>query len=305
MALTDRSERMSVEVTPVLWVNGRYVAREEPALRADDRGLLYGDGFFDTLRVYSGAPFRLAAHLDRLRSSCERFGIDFGLSGAEAGGVIRELLERNHLDDAVVRTTVTRGVHTGVIGLPPSSEPTVIIEARPLGTPPEDLYRRGCTLHVASFRVDPAHPLSGHKSLHYLPYLAAREEARRAGCDEALLLSTTGYLAEAATSNLFCVREGWVLTPGLQSGALPGITRRVVIELCRRAHIPCAEEDLTLAQAVKSDELFLTNSVMEIMPVRALQKHTFPGAVPGPLTRRLQDLYRQLVREETAPSSGE
>ena len=293
---------MSVGPTPVLWVNGEYVRREQPAVRADDRGLLYGDGFFDTLRVYSGVAFRLGPHLERLRRSCGRFGIDLRLTEAEAEEAIRELLGRGGLAEAAVRTTVTRGVHTGEIGLPPSSDPTIVIEARPLRTPPPDLYRRGCRLHVASFRLDPGHPLSGHKSLHYLPFLAAREEARRAGCDEALLLSTTGYLAEAATSNVFCVRQGRVLTPGLRAGALPGITRQTVIELCRQARIPCAEEDLTLTQAVKSDELFLTNSVMEIMPVCALQRHTVPGPVPGPLTGRLQDRYRKLVRKETAPS---
>lgn len=287
-----------------LWVNGQYADREEPALRADDRGLLYGDGFFDTLRVYGGVPFRLGQHLERLRRSCTHFGIQVALDEGHVCGVLGELLSRNGLTDAYFRTTVTRGVHTGEPGLPASEASTVVMEVRPLVTPPEELYRRGLRLRVSSVRLDPEHPLAGHKSLNYLSFLLARAEARREGADEALLLDVGGRVAEAATSNISCVRGGKLVTPTLSSGALPGITRQVVLELCQAAGIAQAERPLMLSELAKSDEVFLTNSLIEIMPVAALEQHHLAGPVPGPVTRRLQDLYRQLVGRETGRGRG-
>jgi branched-chain amino acid aminotransferase len=219
-------------------VNGEYLERDRPALRADDRGLLYGDGFFETVRVYGGVAFRLAQHLNRLRRSCRHFSMACPLGEDDALRVVAELLSRNGLSDAYLRVTVTRGVHDGELGLPASSSPTVVMELRPLRVPPAGLYRRGVRLHVSSFRVDPGHPLAGHKSLNYLPFLAARDEACRLGADEALLLSVGGQVVEAATSNLFCVRNGEVHTPPLASGALPGITRQAVLELSQAEGVP-------------------------------------------------------------------
>jgi len=288
----------------VLWVNGEYVTADRPVVRADDRGVLYGDGFFDTLRLCGGVPFRLSQHLSRLRESCARFGIEFAVTDEQMREVLGELVSRTGLADAAARTTVTRGAHTGVLGLPPSSSPTVIVQLRPWARPSAELYHRGFRLHVVSFRLDAEHPLSGHKSIHYLSFLAARDEAKRMACDEGLLLNTVGHIAEAATSNVFCVRDGRVLTPPLGSGALPGITRQTVLELCSEEGIPHSEENLTLAQLVKSDEAFLTNSLMGIMPVSAVRKHRLAGPVPGPLTRRLQDSYHRLVEQETGGTAG-
>ena len=285
--------------TGVLWVNGQYLERSQPAVRGDDRGLLYGDGFFDTLRVHGGVPFRLAQHLERLGRSCKHFGIDVTLSLEDTREVLAELLARNDLTDAYARISVTRGGHTGQLGLPASWAPTVLIEVRPLVVPPIERYQQGLRLHVSSVRLDRSHPLAGHKSLNYMSFLLAREEARREGADEALLLDISGQVVEAATSNVFCVRSGDVHTPTLESGALPGITRRAVLELCRAERIPCGEVPLTLNEMVKSDEVFLTNSLVEIIPVAALQNHVFADPIPAPLTHTLQDLYHQLVQRET------
>jgi branched-chain amino acid aminotransferase len=288
----------------IVWLNGRYLAADQPAVRVDDRGLLFGDGFFDTLRLYGGQPFRLGDHLQRLRESCAAFDIQFDLAEEDLRRVLAELSSRTGLVEAAARTTVTRGVHAGPLGLPNSTTPTVIVTLRPIALPEANTSSPGFRLHVASSRVDEEHPLASHKSLHYFLYLAAREEARRAGRDEALLLNTAGNVVEAAASNLFAVRDGRVLTPPLLSGALPGVTRQAVIEICAAEGIACSEEDLTLSQLVKSDELFLTNSLLEVMPVSGLRQHSFPGPVPGPVTRRLQDSYRQLVVREVGSPSG-
>jgi branched-chain amino acid aminotransferase len=289
---------------PVLWVNGRYVSRDEPAVRADDRGVLYGDGFFDTLRLYHKVPFRLSQHLERLRHSCHRFGIALDLTEGDVSAVLGELLSRNGLAEASARVTVTRGAHTGDLGLPASSRPTVIIEVRPLALPPRRWYEEGLRLHVCPFPFSPQHPLAGHKALAYFLFLAARDAARRAGADEGLLLDPGGQVVEAATSNIFCVRSRLVRTPPLESGALPGVTRRAVLDLCARDGLPYQEVPLPLAEVAKSDEVFLTNSVAEILPVTAIDNHTLPPEVPGPVTRTLQRLYRELVEREPSASPG-
>jgi branched-chain amino acid aminotransferase len=285
---------------PILWVNGRYVSRDEPVVRADDRGLLYGDGFFDTVRLYRKVPFRLAQHLERLRRSCARFGIDVDLTEEAVCGVLTELLSRNGLSEASARITVTRGAHTGDLGLPASSCPTTIIEVRPLVPPPRQWYERGLRLHVSEFTVSAQHPLSGHKSLNYFLFRAARDAARRAGADEALVLDAAGQVVEAATSNIFCVRQGALRTPLLDSGALAGITRQAILDLCRAKGLACEEVALPLAEVVASDEVFLTNSLVEVLPVAAIDDHRLPTDVPGLVTTALQRLYRQLVERETA-----
>ena len=285
----------------VLWVNGRYVSGDEPAVRADDRGLLYGDGFFETVRLYGKEPFRLSEHLERLRRSCARFGISLGLTEEAVRGVLAELLFCTGLSKTSARITVTRGPHTGDLGLPASSAPTAIIEVRPLVLPPPQWYERGLRLHVSEFAVSPQHPLAGHKSLNYFIFLAARDAARRAGADEALLLDPTGQVVEAATSNIFCVRKGLLRTPPLDSGALPGVTRRAVLELCHAEGLPCREVPLPLKEVATSDEVFLTNSLVELLPVAAIEDHRMPAGAPGPVTSTLQRLYRQLVERETAP----
>jgi branched-chain amino acid aminotransferase len=286
----------------VLWVNGRYVSCDEPAVRADDRGLLYGDGFFETVRLYGKVPFRLCDHLERLRHSCAKFGITVDLAEEDVCRVLTELLCRNRLSEASARITVTRGAHTGDLGLPASSRATAIIEVRPLVLPPRQWYERGLRLHVSEFPVSPRHPLAGHKSLNYFIFLAARDAARRAGADEALLLDPAGQVVEAATSNIFSVRQGVVRTPPLDSGALPGITRQAILELCRAEGLPCQEVTLPLAEVTTSDEVFLTNSLVEVLPVASIDDHRLPADVPGPVTSALQRFYRQLVERETARS---
>ena len=186
--------------------------------------------------------------------------------------------------------------------MPPSQRPTVVMEARPLVAPPEELHGRGLCLDVSAVRVDPEHPLAGHKSLNYVPFLWARAGARLHGADEALLLDARGQVVEAAASNAFCVRRGTVLTPPISSGALPGVTRQAVLEVCQSASIPHAERPITLGELAEADEVFLTNSLIEIVPVRAVGEHDLDEPVPGPLTCRLQGLYRELVERETAGS---
>ena len=289
--------------TPPLWVsvNGQLVAAEAPAVTALDRGLLYGDGLFETIRAYEGIPFLLDAHLERLAASAAALRIADRLDTAAVAGNVGALLAANHLDgDAYIRITLTRGIHTGSLALEPAAAPTLTIVAKPLHPPSPDRYERGIAAVVASVRRNAESPLPGHKTLNYLGSLLARTEATDAGADDAILLNTHGEVAEAASSNLFVVRGGRVATPPLDAGILPGITRREVLRLAAEAGIRADERRVSPEELRGADEVFLTNAVVELLPVCSIDGQPVGGGSPGPLTRRLHAAYRGRVEATLA-----
>jgi branched-chain amino acid aminotransferase len=276
-----------------VWLNGEFVPREEAMVSAFDRSFLYGDGLFETVRAYAGTPFKLAGHLKRLAASGEALGIvpPDGLADAAT-----ELIERNGLSDAYVRITVSRGTHAGALAPDEPLAPTVLIEAKPLHPYPAELYERGAALTVSSLAHDSASPLRRHKTTSYLVSILAKREAKERGVDEALLLDPAGNVAEGATSNVFCVRGGELLTPSLDLNILPGLTRATVIDLARGAGIAVREERFGLAALTSANEAFLTNSLMEVMPVRFVDDHAFAPA-PGPVTQSLAAAYHALASQ--------
>jgi branched-chain amino acid aminotransferase len=277
----------------LVYVNGRFVPREEASVPAFDRSFLYGDGLFETIRAYGGAPFLLDEHLDRLRHSAAELRIAASEKDALVGAV-RALIEKNGLADAYVRLTLSRGTHAGALVPDDPPDPTVVVEARPLHPYPAALYERGAAVIVSSLKHDSASPVRRHKTTSYLTGILARSEAKERGADEALLLDHDGIVAEGATSNLFCLRDGRLVTPPLGLNILPGITRGAVLRLAREANLPVDERPFGLEELGSAAEVFLTNSLMELMPVRAIDAHTVP-AVPGPATRALANAYRALT----------
>lgn len=276
-------------------VNGRLVAADAPAIAATDRGFLYGDGLFETIRAYRGTPWLLGEHLERLAASAAELRITDRLDAAAIQARIERLLEANRLTDrdAYLRITLTRGLHAGALTLEPAAEPTLTLIARPLRALPDRLYGEGITAITASVRQNADSPLPRHKTLNYLGNLLAKTEARDRGADEAILLNTRGEVAEAASSNLFIVRDGRLVTPPVDAGILPGITRRQVLRLAHTQGIDAAEHTLLPADLLAADEIFLTNAVVELLPLRSLDAHPIPA--PGPLTRRLLAAYRDAV----------
>ena len=276
-----------------VWLNGEFVTRETATVSAFDRSFLYGDGLFETIRAYGAVPFKLAEHLGRLGASAEALGIvaPHGLADAVAG-----LIEKNGLSDAYVRITVSRGIHAGALASDEPVAPTALIEAKPLHPYPAELYERGATLTVSSLSHDSASPLRRHKTTSYLASILAKREAKERGADEALLLDPAGDVAEGATSNVFCVRGGELLTPPLDLNILPGITRAAVIGLAREAGVTVREERFGLAALASANEVFLTNSLMEVMPVRFVDDHAFSPA-PGPVTQSLAAAYPALTSQ--------
>ncbi len=287
-------------MTQFAYVNGEFVPRENAKVSAFDRSFLYGDGLFETVRAYAGAPFMLAEHLHRMADSAAELGIGMPNSAAIAGAVAR-LIELNGLNDAYVRITLSRGVHTGELAPAEPPEPTIVIDARELRPYPPAMYEEGASVIVSSLKHDSASPIRRHKTTSYIASILARIEAKKLGADEAILLDAAGTVAEGATSNVFCVMDDKLLTPPLELNILPGITRRVVIQLARDAGLDVRETALGLPELQSADEAFLTNSLMEILPVRSIEAsggrfETCPYRnVPGALTRTLAQAYRQLV----------
>ena len=276
-------------------INGEIVKREEATVSAFDRGFLYGDGLFETVRAYGGVPFMLDEHLARMAGSAAELGIPMP-GGDGIAAAVRQLIELNELADAYIRITISRGVHTGLLVPDEPPEPTLVIEARELHPYPARMYESGAAVVVSPVVHDSVSPLRRHKTLNYLPSILAKREAKERGADEAILLDPAGHVAEGATCNVFCIRRhgGRLCTPPLDMNILPGITRATVIRLAHDAGIKVTEARFTAAELQSADEVFLTNSLMEVMPVRSVDGQDLPQA-PGPITRTMAQSYRQLV----------
>jgi len=282
---------------PWVYLDGELVAAERAALPALDRGLLYGYGLFETMRSYGGRVFRLAQHYRRLRIGADLLAMRLPLTPEALEDAADATLARNALADARLRLTVTAG--------PDGGRASVLLTAREVTEYPPELRRRGMAAVVSAVRRNETSPLAGVKSLNCLDNLLAREEARRRGAGEAIFLNSRGFIAEGAASNVFLVRDGKLLAPGIGSGALPGITREAVLELAGEEGLAVGEADVSPGDlAAAAAEAFLTGSVMEVMPLVSVDGKPVGTGRPGPLTQRLAGAYRALVARETSTASA-
>lgn len=247
------------------YVNGRIVRVSEACVSVADRGFLYGDGLFETIRVTGGKCVRLERHLARLASGARVLGIE-GLPEAGAlSGAISSLLEADGMRDARVRLTVTRGVSVGpgLVG-ETAGPPTVVITAADL--PPAD--PEPARVIISSIRRDELNPLSSVKSLNYLPGILALREARCAGADDAILLNARGKVAEGTVGNVFLVFGRTLVTPSLDQGVLPGIVREAVTELAPGLGLEVVQRPIDVEELARADEVFFTNAIVLARPVR-------------------------------------
>ncbi len=275
-----------------IYLNSELVQQETATVSALDRGLLYGYGLFETMRSYGGRVFRLEEHYQRLCRGAERVGLEVPFSLADLVGAARGVLQSNGLEDARVRLMLTAGAEGAAGG--------VILLAREGTEYPQQLYRRGMSALVTSMRRNETSFLAGVKSLNHLDNVLAREEARRQGADEAILLNTRGFVAEGSASNVFLVLDGRLVTPSLSSGCLAGITRQAVLELATAAGLEAVESEVELSAFAVASEAFLTGAVMEVMPLTRLDGQPVGSGRPGPVTGRLRRLYQEMVLQETA-----
>lgn len=285
-----------------VYIDGSCCDEAEARVPVSDRGFLYGDALFETLRTYRGVPFLLERHLERLLASCCDLGIRPRESRAELAGAVESLVEQVG-PECYLRMAVTRGSGFGPWPREEAEHGRTVIVARPLAGYPEELYARGLRLVTSAVPRSQRSPLAGHKTANYLPSILARREAAGKDADEALMLNTSGRIAELAAANVFAVLGGELLTPSLEEGPLPGVTRALVLELAEGMGIPAREARLEPGRLAGAEEAFATNSILEICPVSELDGRRIGGAVPGALTARLQDAYDEEVARQCAPSA--
>ncbi|PTM58299.1 branched-chain-amino-acid transaminase [Desmospora activa] len=292
-----------------VYMNGRYVKKEEATVSIFDHGFLYGDGIFEGIRVYDGNVFRLRDHLVRLYESAHSIMLDIPLDIDEMEQAVVEAVRKNELRDAYIRLVVSRG--KGDLGLDPSkcSNPQIIIIVDQVRLFPQETYERGLKIITVPTRRNVPDALNPKiKSLNYLNNILVKIEANQAGVGEALMLNADGYVAEGSGDNIFLVKKGIVYTPPGYVGALDGITRQAIIDLCQRHNYTVKEEPFTRHDVYVADEVFLTGTAAEVIAVVNVDGRTIADGVPGPVTRHLLQEFRKLVTVDgiqAFPKKGE
>lgn len=283
-------------MTQAIYINGEYFSREDAKISVYDHGLLYGDGVFEGMRIYSGKVFALDDHMTRLYESARAIMLDIPIAIDALTTAVNETVAKNGLTEGYIRLVVTRGGNQ--LGLNPFSceDPQVIIIADTISLYPEKFYTEGLELITAStIRNHPAALSPRVKSLNYLNNIMAKIEAIRAGCIEAVMLNTKGEVAECTGDNIFIVRGGRLITPPIDAGILEGITRNTVIDLARENGIEVAEEAMTRHDIFVADECFLTGSAAEVIPAVKLDGRVIGDGKPGPMTQKLNAAFRAFV----------
>jgi D-amino acid aminotransferase len=287
-------------MTEYIFINNTYTDSKKAAIVVDDSGLLFGDGLFETMRAYSGNIFAFDMHLDRLFSSMIQmsYNTDFFTPENIRSAAFKLLLKNNLLgSDAYVKIIVTRSSYRHKLIFDHESKPGLIIFAKKLTGYPDDYYKDGVNVFASAIKRNAVgNDIYRHKLINYFENVFAKNEARTNQAQEALFTTRDRVVLEGATSNLFAVKDDKVFTPPLTQNILPGITRRLVIDICRKNKIKFSEKRIHYYNLLEADEIFLTNSIMEIMPVKKVDSHILcSGAIPGPLTTRIHRLYRLLI----------
>jgi branched-chain amino acid aminotransferase len=283
----------------IIYLNGQFIPRSKAKLSPFDHGFLYGYGLFETMRAYNGHIFRLDSHLTRLRRSAQSLGLAHSVIASEAKQSLEaacmKTLEANKLKDARLRLTVSAGEGDMTPDLSTCSSPTVLVTAQNFVPLPPEKYESGFKAMLSPLRRNSQSPLSRLKSTCYMENILARTAARAAGCDEAIFLNEQGYLAEGSSTNIFLVSHGELITPCFESGVLPGITRDAVLEIARTSNIKATERWVQLNELIEAQEAFVTNSILELMPLVSVEGRTIGTGKPGKLTGDLLFAYRKLV----------
>ena len=277
----------------IVYLNGSLLTVDQAGISVLDYGFLYGFGLFETIRAYGGEVFRLDSHLERLARSAETLGFSIDTTGLDEA--VTATLKANRLSDARIRITVSIGEGSMTPDPGRCNPPTVLILAGEYQPYPGQVYEKGFRAIISTIRRNSQSPLSRLKSANYLESMLAKQEAKEATVDEAVCLNEKGYIAEASMSNIFLVNDGSLLTPGERSGILPGITRKVVLEMAPQLSVNASENDIKPDELFQADEAFLTNSLAEIMPLTNVDGKPVGSGKPGPVTRRLMAGYKKLV----------
>ncbi|MBX3438919.1 MAG: branched-chain-amino-acid transaminase [Planctomycetaceae bacterium] len=282
-----------------VYVSGKLLPKEQAVVSVYDHGLLYGDGVFEGIRVYGGRVFLLDEHVERLYESAKAIRLEIPLSPAEMTTAVEETVAANGIADGYVRLVITRGAGTLGLDIRRTSHPQVIIIADTITLYPPELYEKGLELVTAStIRNHPSALSARIKSLNYLNNIMAKIEATDQDKVEALMLNHKGEVAECTGDNIFIVKQGVLKTPPPDAGILEGITRGAVIRLAQQDGITVQQTTMVRHDVYVADECFLTGTAAEVIPAVKVDGRVIGDGSPGPVTRRLLDLFRRLTRGE-------
>lgn len=281
-----------------IWFDGQLVDRDEAKVSVFDHGVLYGDGCFEGIRFYDKMIFRLEDHLERFYNSAKYIALEIPYSPEEIAEACRVTMQASGLTDGYIRLVVTRG--EGSLGLSPLScpRPCVFVIVQQIALYPREMYENGLSLITSSVRRNTPTALCPQvKSLNYLNNIQAKLDALRQGAGEALMLNEQGNVAECTGDNIFIVKDGVVCTPPVTDGALDGITRQAVIDICLELGLPIDERTINRFDIICADECFLTGTAAEVIPVSSLDGRKIKDGVAGPVTRQILARYQAMVRE--------
>ena len=284
---------------PVVYIDGEYYPKENAKISVYDHGLLYGDGVFEGIRSYNGIVFHLRDHIERLYEGLRVTRINVSLSKEEMMNVVVETLRRNNLSDAYIRLVITRG--RGNLGLDPRSspKPSVIIMTEPVALAQgKEAREKGKTAIISSYRRDMVDGTSHElKSLNYIQSVLSKFQAIDAGTDEVVMLDHRGMVSEFHGSNLFLVKQGILHTPTSAAGILHGVTRARVLKLADELGSEARERDITPYELITADEVFLTGTLAEIVPIVKIQGVPIGDGKPGPVTREIIRAFQRISQD--------
>lgn len=282
-----------------IYLDGNLVDSAEAKISVFDHGLLYGDGIFEGIRLYGGNVFRLEEHLERLEYSAKAILLKMPWTRKEISDAVCATCRANGLTDGYIRLVVTRGV--GDLGLSPwlCAKPSLFIIADKIALYPKEYYEKGLEIvTVPTRRMNPAALSPAIKSLNYLNNIMAKIEARQAGALEAIMLNDQGFVAECTGDNVFIVHKGKIYTPSAQQGALKGITRDAIFDIAKEIGVAIEEHDMTRYDVWNADEVFLTGTGAEVIPVVKLDGREIGNGKPGPVFAKVLAAFRRRVLVE-------
>jgi branched-chain amino acid aminotransferase len=282
----------------IVYLNGLFTPLENAKISILDRGFCYGDGLFETMRACNGNIFRLDHHIDRLFQSLPLIFLDLPMTQAEVKTIVKNTLDRNGFENAIIRLTITRGINTSGFQMEPDNAPTLVVHARPHHPLPKSIYRKGVQITLLRMNASSLPGVKqGLKTCNFLSNIMVREISMRRGSMEGIVADPVSGITEGATSNLFMVKNGILITPAVNDFILEGITRRAVIEIARNNKIPVTEGMVTPEDVLCADEVFITNSGIDIVPVIRVDDTYIGNRKPGVVTCFLQKEYLKDIEE--------
>jgi len=281
-----------------VFLNDKLVDIDKAGISVTDSGFLYGAGLFETMRANNDVVFSLKDHLDRLFFSSRALSIKT-YDRKYITDAIYKVLKANKLTDARLRLTITNGP----MSQPEEQrKPTLLITATKLQPYPAEYYKRGVLVVLSPFRQNTAEPTYGHKTTSYFPRMIALQFAHQKRAAEALWFTIDNRLAEGCISNVFLVKDSILHTPPIETPVLAGVARKTVCQIALKNSIEFVEKNLYISSVLEADEAFLTNVIMQILPISSVEKHTVGNGKPGPLTKKLQKKFDKLIKTECRKS---